>query len=336
MQKNIKLRIVFGLSIGILLWMSTGFFKSDPTNKSAKILEQSKVKTITSVAETKTKYLSLSAIAYANDKIKLVSQVSGTIISKFVSDGTKMKQGDKIVQVENRALLSSVKHSKNAVKEAKLKYEAATRLLKENLGSVLDLENAQTALKASQAQLSALETELANSTIIAPFDGMIDSISVDKGDIVSTLGSGKDVIGTFINLSNIEAKAYISQNEREELINGQDGYIEAHNMKTPVKITFISSSADENTGTFLVKAVGANQANIGDGEAIKLKVKIGDCKSHKIPVSALLIDKDGDLSLRIIDDTEIKKEIKVSIFDEDDQSVWVLGLPDKANIMLTG
>lgn len=333
MENKFKLKIIIGIASMTLVWMGSGFFKANEKDKLSKISTEVQFKTIPSIASIRTKYLSVAATAYAFDKVKLISQVNGRVVNKFVTDGAKLKKGDKILQIENNALLTRVDHAKNAVEEASLRYEAAKKLKNQNLGSELDIERAETDLKSAQAELSASETELQHTTIIAPFNGIINEVLVKEGDTVSTFSNDRSTIGTFVNLSQIEAKAYLSQAERDGIANSRYGFI-GKNM--PAKITFISSSADENTGTFLVKALAENTENIADGGSIKLKIRVGDFNSHNLPISVLRVDKNGNLSVRLLNENNEIDEVKVTIIDEDDKGVWITGLPEKANIVIAG
>ena len=111
--------------------------------------------------------------------------------------------------------------------------------------------------------------------------------------------------------------------------------IDSNNQSLNAKIIFIASSADDKTGTFVVKAQASNDLNLSDGEAIKLKIKVGEFKAHHIPISALIIDKDGDLSVKILSNNKIEKH-KISIVDESENGIWISGIPDKCEIVLIG
>ena len=72
-------------------------------------------------------------------------------------------------------------------------------------------------LNAAETDLIAAQTALQNTYITAPFNGRIDSIFIKEGDVVSNIGAGQSVIGRFIDLTTIEARAYLSQKERNEI-----------------------------------------------------------------------------------------------------------------------
>jgi multidrug efflux system membrane fusion protein len=329
-----KAKIVAAI-IGItFIWMGSSLFKGKEEFEKANISKSILTKSIESEAQVKTQYISFNATSYGGKEVDLVPQVTGIVVKKFVNDGDKLKAGDKILEIKNDDLIKRVEQMENALDSAKLRYKSAVKLSNQKLGSELDLEDAEKNLKAAVADLSAAKIALENSVIVAPFDGIIDTINVREGDLVANVGSGYKLIGRFLDLNAIKAKAYISQYERDKVANSSEALIIKNNSAINGKITFISSSADENTGTFLLKAIADNSVNIADGEAVKLKVRIGDVKCHNIPISTLIIDKNGDLSVKIIEQSKEIKEYKVDLVDEDDKGIWITGLPDKCDIVL--
>ncbi len=336
-KANPKLGIVIGITAFTLIWMISGVFSTKNKSEITNIVTENKLKLMETTAQIRTKYLSFAAIVLAYNAVNLTPQITGTVMEIFVNDGDELKSGSKIVQIRNDALLKRFEHMENQLETTKLQYNAQKKLVNKGLGSELDLENAVMMLKSAEADLTAAKNELDNSLIVAPFDGIIDEIQVSKGDLVSNIGAGHTSIGRFINLKSIEARAYLSQHERRQISDKAEAIIvkdDQENIKA--HITFISSAADEKTGTFLVKAVGENIIKIADGEAVVLKVNVGDVKAHKVPISSLLVNKSGDLSVKILDEKNQVQQITVMLVDEDDQNVWISGIPDRCNIVLAG
>jgi multidrug efflux system membrane fusion protein len=336
-NKNPKLKLI-SLILGItIIWMISGLLRSSKKVEPTQISTDVSPRIMTSIESVKTKYIVLTGTAFANDSVDLMTQITGRVIKKFVSDGASLKADDKIIQIENTALVERVDQMKDALQSAKLRYESALELQMKNLGSKLGVEDAKTALNTAEANLAATQTDLKNSFIVAPFDGIVDTIFVQEGDMLSTMGAGKSLVGKFINMQSVAVSAYVSQKERNDIKNSSEALIINDDGNTSsAKITLIASSADQQSGTFLVKAVGENSMNLVDGESVKLKVKVGDVKAHNVPISTLIIGKNGDLSIKSIDDDKSIKEYRINIIDEDTQGVWITGLPEKCSIMMSG
>jgi multidrug efflux system membrane fusion protein len=336
-KQDPKLRIISWIVGIVLLWMISGIFKSSKKIESTNINTAVLTRSIESIAQDKTKYIKFSATAYANDGVDLVTQISGRVVKKFVSDGAKLKAGDKIIQIENSALSGRVEQMKDAVQSAKLRYESAVELQKKQFGSKLAVEDAKTSLNASEADLALAQVALRNSFILAPFDGIADSINVQEGDVLANVGAGHSLVGRFINLNLIETKSYISQKERNNIKDSTEALIiNEKNQTIDAKVSLVANSADAKSGTFLIKTVGENNIGISDGESVKIKLKVGVFKSHNLPISALILDGDGDLAVKTINDVNNSTTYKVAIIDEDEKGVWVSGLPEKCKVILSG
>ena len=330
-------KIILGIVTIIVLWMVSGAFTSVPKLNKVIIDSGYSVKAKPSKAQVKSQYSTLIGTGVANHNVDIVPLINASIVKQFAQEGDKLKRGDPILQLENKALIERIQQMQVSAETAQLQYVATTELYKKQLSSKLDLDNAKLSLSGAKANLLAAQSNLDNSIIRAPFDGIIDSLFFQEGDIASNMGAGINILGKFINLEDIEIHSYISQKEYHSLKNSTKAIIFNDQYQSmDAKVTFISQSADEQSGTFLLKAVAKNSLNIIDGEIVKLKIKIGDINAHNIPISALIIDKDGDVSIKTIDNSKSIDQYKVVIIDEDENGIWVSGLPNECNVVLAG
>jgi multidrug efflux system membrane fusion protein len=332
---DMKLKTVILIAVIVFVWMLSGVLKSKQDILTTVVSTSTFTpKTLLSVATVKTKYMTFPATGLANNSALLFPQVSGRVIKKFVTSGTKLKGGDKILQIENATLKERVEQMRDALQTAQTKYQAVSRLYKNGLSSKLDFGNAKTSLNQAEADLMAAVTGFNDSFVVAPFNGYIDDIQLHEGDVINVMNSVP--VGKFINLEEVSVKAFISQKDRSHIKNSNEALIiNSANKQMPAKINFISDSSDPITGTFAIEALSKNTLHIADGETVNLMIKVGDFESHKIPISTLIIDKDGDLAVKVIDSTQ-NRTYKIDIIDEDEKDIWIAGLPNKCEIILAG
>jgi len=119
----------------------------------------------------------------AMQEIDLVSEVSGRVVSvapEFVTGG----------QVSANAALLQIDpiDYEVAISEAQAKLAAAKLRLSEVKVVLMRaaIDEAEAAVKAAEARLRQARADLANTTIKAPFNAVIDSKNVDLGQYVST------------------------------------------------------------------------------------------------------------------------------------------------------
>ena len=116
---------------------------------------------------------------------------------------------------ETNTHLSSLLNIKNTIKDSKTAIVNADRTIAENTASLvdttagtdpLDIRSAELTLKQRQDAVYDAQEKLADYTIRAPFDGVVASIDIQKGDSVSSGGT----IATIITKQQV---AEISLNE---------------------------------------------------------------------------------------------------------------------------
>jgi len=134
---------------------------------------------------------------------QLVADVSGRVIavSPNIRAGATFKEGDVLVQLEDRDFRIEVDIAKSAVAEANVNYlqelaeadfsaQQWNRQPKNEAAKLLALRKpqvaaAEAALQAAEARLMGAQLNLERTKIKAPFDGMVLSQSIDIGQVVT-------------------------------------------------------------------------------------------------------------------------------------------------------
>jgi len=123
---------------------------------------------------------------------------SGVLV-KVPEEGQLVKKGDLIAQLDNRKALLSVSESKAALEEKQLAFETALhnskkteRLLEEKILAPIalaedefKLKSAQAQVKIAEAKLKILEIDLDESSIQAPYNGLILNVEAILAEHIS-------------------------------------------------------------------------------------------------------------------------------------------------------
>ncbi len=136
------------------------------------------------------------------EEIKVGSLVGGKITKLAVKEGDKVKKGSLIVLLDNEVLKEQVKVAEAAVDIARAQLKKA-----KDDGSRVEIDIAETQLKQAQASLQAYKAQLKETEIKAPANGIILSLPVTLGEVVSA-GSTIVVIG---DLSQVKLVIYLSE-----------------------------------------------------------------------------------------------------------------------------
>jgi RND family efflux transporter MFP subunit len=193
-------------------------------------------------------------------------QVEGQITRIFVRSGERVEAGAPILQIDplKQSATVSSQEATRKVKLATLEWtrtqlERVKGLFAQGISSRADLDQAQTAFDAAQADLSSLEAqvneqevELKYYGVVAPTAGIIGDVPVHVGDRVTTStllttidqGTGLEA---YINVP-VERAPQVRLGTPVEIIDGS-GTILAES-----RVTFVSPQVDDTTQSVLIKA----------------------------------------------------------------------------------
>ncbi len=102
-------------------------------------------------------------------------------------------------------------------------------------------------------------------------------------------------------------------------------------------VTFLSRSADETTRTFRVEVAVPNpDLSIRDGQTAEIAIAAPGADAHLIPQSALTLDDDGILGVRLVDDESRVDFAPIQLLRDTTKGIWVTGLPQEANVIIIG
>ena len=254
---------------------------------------------------------------------------------------------DARVSEAEAALASAQLDLDNAEKLAEEGYAAQTRVLQARAArataqaAVISAEagaaSAQAAVESARAAVAATERDIANTEVAAPFDGMLESDTAELGSLMMA-GSR---CATIIDLDPIKLVGFVAEVDVDRVqIGAPVGARLASGREVLGKVTFLSRSADPQTRTFRVEAELANpDLSIRDGQTAEIGIQSAGRSAHLLPQSALTLDDDGTLGVRIAEagaEGDVARFVPVEMLRDSPDGVWVAGLPDLARVITTG
>lgn len=226
--------------------------------------------------------------------IALQAKVSAFVLKQAVPDGTDVKAGDLLYQLDRRDFQVALDQANASVErdQASLDYQRSSYdrgdalsksgyLAKDNFDQrTSSLHQAEAALAADRAAVRAAQLSLDYTEIRAPFPGRLGRNQASVGTLV---GAGSSVLNTLVQLDPI----YVSFNPGETdlvalekaraagtvavdvMVPGQD--TAAHKGE----LTFIDNSVDRSTGTVTARATIANaDLSLLPGQYVRVSVHL--------------------------------------------------------------
>lgn len=156
-------------------------------------LPERKPKPVKSVVAKRVEYLSreYAALSTADDAVTLAFKLSGRVVDAPVAKGMRVKKGALLAQLDKRDVELQVEATLSAYREAQSRLERAERLLAYDAISAQEVESLRNAVTQSlSAYRNALDM-VADTRIVAPFDGVVERVYIDTYERVS---SGQPIV----------------------------------------------------------------------------------------------------------------------------------------------
>lgn len=212
-------------------------------------------------------------------QVKVSAEIPGKITKLAVKEGDVVQQGDFLVELDPETYNSTMDAAKSALKSAqasKLKadadYKRISELVARGMASQADLDGALAAAQLAEADLERAEANerqsrenLRKTRLNAPMSGTISVLNKEVGEL--TLGSQfqEDVILIVADLSKMEVKAGVDENDITSVNLGDTSRVEIDAMPDTTFrgiVTEIAQSATSLTGSgdFGADVTGTNYA----------------------------------------------------------------------------
>jgi len=218
-------------------------------------LDSSKKRVFVTVMSVKTSKIknkiSLQSIIKTNQNIVLQPEFTGPISNIKVVEGQSVNKGDVLMIVDDGGLEQSVEFQKEQLKLSKTIFERQSRLWADKIGSEIEYLEAKTAFKTQKSRYSQLDEQLQKSVITAPFDGEIDDIFIELGELVTP---GQSPLLRLISTSEMYLEAEVPEKYLKSVSVGTPVEIEIPvlNKKINTKVSFIGKHINTVNRTFRV------------------------------------------------------------------------------------
>ncbi len=226
--------------------------------------------------------------------IALQAKVSAFVLTQAVPDGTDVKAGDLLYQLDRRDFQVALDTANASVErdQASLDYQRSSYdrgdalsksgyLAKDNFDQrTSSLHQAEAALTADRAAVRAAQLNLDYTEIRAPFPGRLGRNQASVGTLV---GAGNSVLNTLVQLDPI----YVSFNPGETDLVALEKARHAGTVAVDVtvpgqdmpahkgELTFVDNSVDRSTGTVTARATIANaDLSLLPGQYVRVSVHL--------------------------------------------------------------
>lgn len=217
------------------------------------------------------------------------ANVSGRIEKVNVSEGSRVKAGDILVEIDHRIPQANFDKAKSKADLSQRDFERMQRLLEEGSVTVQARDQARAAAAAANAELKLAEVALENTYLKSPFDGVVVQKLAEVGNILEqnqTAMVVADESNAWIN-ANIEetavGKVRVGQAVRITIDEGGELTGNVSEIRSSVASQFALIPSDTGAGNFtkVVQRVpikiginGGHQQALRAGQSVEIKIRV--------------------------------------------------------------
>lgn len=286
---------------------------------------------LTVVLQSQGLHTELAGRTRASQSAEVRPQVSGIVQKRLFTEGSTVRAGQPLYQIDSRSLEASFKSAEAALARAQAAAQTARANASRNAElvkidaisrQVFDESQAQVAQSAAdvavaQAALDNTRINLQYSRIVAPISGKIDLSAVLPGSLVTA--NQAQALTTISQLDPIHVDITQSSSELLELRRqwqaGQFGKVEPAGAAVrltledgsayphPGKLQFTGANVGQSTGAITLRAVFPNPDRLlMPGMYVRARLATGESsEAIVLPQQALQRDPAGRPSVQIID-----------------------------------
>lgn len=188
----------------------------------------------------------------AERTVELKAEESGRIREVLAEKGTRVEEGEAVVRLDARELRAQVREARAQARLAEEQWKRREKLHQEGAISELDFLEVKYRAEQAAARLARLEARLEDTTIEAPFTGVLDDRSVEVGTMVSP---GTEV-ATLVDLRPVKVSAGVPERYADDVRVGDSATVTLPSLEDDVYrgvLSYVGAAVNPDSRTLPVE-----------------------------------------------------------------------------------
>ena len=286
-------------------------------------------------------YLEVQGNVNTKENLIIYPQYAGILNTVNVIAGQKVTKGQVLGTIDDGGLSQQLGQLENQLALAKTTFERQKRLWDQKIGSEIQYLQAQTNMVSQQKAVNQMKAQMAKTRIIAPFNGVIDELIAERGQVV---GPGQGLM-RIVNLNNMFVSTTVPESYIGKLKVGTEVsvYLASLGKSFNGKIRQVGNNINPNNRSFGIEVSVPNTENLlRPNQVAKLKITdYTNAKAVVVPSNVIQEDADGNQFVfevsSVKDKTGIAKKVIVKVGKTSDNFTEILsGLEPKTMVVGDG
>jgi RND family efflux transporter MFP subunit len=232
--------------------------------------------------------LNASGYVTARRRATVSSKVTGKVMEVFIEEGQAVRKGQVLARLDDSQLRAGLDVAKAQLeatrraaaedearlREARLTLDRLNTLVEEEVVGRAEVDSARAAVESlgarialarqqvqvAESQVRAIETDLNDMVVRAPFDGVAISKDAQPGEMISPVSAGggftRTGIGTIVDMTSLEIEVDVSESYINRVRAGQpvEAVLDAYpDWRIPAHVITTVPSADRQKATVRVR-----------------------------------------------------------------------------------
>jgi len=275
------------------------------TNKKVPLITTFKAK-----EEVFTHYLELQGNVETKQNLLIYPEMPGILENVYVKEGQSVKKGAILAKINDGGMSQQLSQLETQVELAKTVYERQKRLWDQKIGSEMQYLQSKTNYFAQQKSVEQLKSQIEKTTIIAPFDGVIDAVIKEKGSVIAP-GPGAEIF-RIINLNNMYISTEVPERYIVSVTKGKKVKVEFPVLGETLvsSVRQVGSFINPNNRSFKIEVPVTNKnGNVKPNLTAKLQINdYTNTKAILIPQSIISENAQGDQFIYVVINKDANNE----------------------------
>ncbi len=336
-----------GIAVLLLAWLASGRLNQDPVVFDPSIAERNeqdlnqlndqtptRVRVVQSQAQLKTRYASVRGKTQNKRTVQVRTEIQGRVVNRAVERGQSVAANQLLCRLSVDDRQAAFVESQQRVNQAKIDYDGAKQLRAKGYNSESAIAAAKANLATARTELKRRDLALRKTEIRAPFAGFVEDVHLEIGDYAQP----GTACATLVDLNPMLLVGRVSERVVLNIEPGIGAIGElADRSLVRGPITFVGRQDDPTTRTYAIEVELNNESGtLRSGITTQIRIPVEEAFAHKISPALFSLDNDGGYGVRVVNNDDRVEFFSVTVVAEDDDGVWVSGLPNTSNIITVG
>ncbi len=252
-------------------------------------------------------YFAVYGNVQSDKTASLFAENPGNVTQILVEEGQQVKKGQMLVRVDDDVYSRNLQELQTSLDLATTLYDKQKRLWDQNVGSEVQYLEAKNRKESLENSIATLREQKSKSSIVAPFDGVVDKIFPKVGEMASM----QMPVARIVNLENMYITSDVSERYINTLKVGDEVTLAINGDTITSRITRVGSFINATNRSFEIRvAVDDDVDGIRPNSLVAMKINDMTRKGAIVlPSSIIMQDGKGKDYVYVIGKDDRNKQV---------------------------